>query len=198
MHKRIMVLGLVGLSLLMAAPITTYANSVSSNNEIVTRIGENEVIERRVTAEEYEAFGEDVTDTCEETFKLEVTEENIEKIKDGKEVQAISINDNSRAISCTYNWVPRNTNWSVKIRGLEDNKLSFIKFVVKNKFTRNGGQYTGTLYDQSYRLGLASDGTHTPSGQVGPTAGNIQTGDALYVTVQKGSTVLHSCVKSAN
>lgn len=197
MHKRIIALGLLGLSLSMAVPVTTYAKDINTNNEIVTRVEGNEVIEKPVTLEEYEAFGEGIKDSCEETFKLEVTDENIEKIKDGEEVQAISTEDSSRAISCTYNWVPRNTNWSVKVSGLNDYKLGFTRFIVQNKFTRSGKQYTGTLYNESIQLGLLNNGTYTPSGKVGPTAGKIQTGDALYVTVKRGNTTVHSCVKSA-
>nr|WP_302170248.1 hypothetical protein [uncultured Romboutsia sp.] len=44
---------------------------------------------------------------------------------------------------------------------------------------------------------MLNNGTYTPSGKVGPTAGKIQTGDALYVTVKRGNTTVHSCVKSA-
>ena len=72
-----------------------------------------------------------------------------------------------------------------------------IQFRIQNKFTRSGKQYTGTLYDESIQLGLLNNGTYTPSGKVGPTAGKIQTGDALYVTVKRGNTTVHSCVKSA-
>lgn len=200
MHKRVMALGLLGilgLSLLMTIPDTTYAKEINNNKEVVTMIEGNEVVERLVTMEEYEAFGEDIKDTCEETFKLEITEDNIEKIKSGDEVEAISTEDNSRAIACTYNWVPRNTSWSVKVNGLNDYKLGFTRFIIQNKFTRNGSQYTGSLYDNSIQLGLANNGTYTLSGKVGPIAGNIQTGDALYVTVKRGNTVVHSCVKSA-
>lgn len=196
MNKRIIALGLLGLSLSMVIPSTAYAKEDNSN-VLVNMIEGNEVVERLVTTEEYEAFGEDVKDSCEETFKIEVTDDNIDKIKDGKEVQAISTEDSSRAISCTYNWVPRNTSWSVKVGGLNDYKLGFTRFIVKNKFTRNGKQYTGDLYDNSIQLGLANNGTYTVSGKVGTTAGNIQTGDALYVYVKRGTTTVHSCVKSA-
>ena len=183
MNKRIMALGLLGLSLSMAVP--------------VTNIEGNEVLETPVTAEEYEAFGEGAKDDCEETYKLEVIDENIDKIKAGEEVQAISTENSSRSISCSYNWTPRNTSWSVKISGLNDYKLGFTRFLIQNKFTRSGKQYTGTLYDESIQLGLLNNGTYTPSGKVGPTAGKIQTGDALYVTVKRGNTTVHSCVKSA-
>ena len=191
MHKRIIALGLLGLSLSMVVPVTTYAKDINTITEV------NEVVERLVTIEEYENFGKDIKDTCEETFKIEMTEENIDKIKNGKEVQAVSTEDSLRAISCTYNWVPRNTNWSVTVKGLNDYKLGFTRFIIQNKFTRNGKQYTGTLYDNSIQLGLLNNGTYTLSGKVGSIAGNIQTGDALYVTVKRGNTEVHSCVKSA-
>ena len=197
MNKRIMALGLLGLSLSMAVPVTNYAKEIETDKEIVTNIEGNEVLETPVTAEEYEAFGEGAKDDCEETYKLEVTDENIDKIKAGEEVQAISTENSSRSISCSYNWTPRNTSWSVKISGLNDYKLGFTRFLIQNKFTRSGKQYTGTLYDESIQLGLLNNGTYTPSGKVGPTAGKIQTGDALYVTVKRGNTTVHSCVKSS-
>ena len=197
MNKRIMALGLLGLSLSMAVPVTNYAKEIETDKEIVTNIEGNEVLETPVTTEEYEAFGEGAKDDCEETYKLEVTDENIDKIKAGEEVQAISTENSSRSISCSYNWTPRNTSWSVKISGLNDYKLGFTRFLIQNKFTRSGKQYTGTLYDESIQLGLLNNGTYTPSGKVGPTAGKIQTGDALYVTVKRGNTTVHSCVKSA-
>ena len=177
MNKRIMALGLLGLSLSMAVPVTNYAKEIETDKEIVTNIEGNEVLETSVTAEEYEAFGEGA--------------------KAGEEVQAISTENSSRSISCSYNWTPRNTSWSVKISGLNDYKLGFTRFLIQNKFTRSGKQYTGTLYDESIQLGLLNNGTYTPSGKVGPTAGKIQTGDALYVTVKRGNTTVHSCVKSA-
>ena len=176
MNKRIMALGLLGLSLSMAVPVTNYAKEIETDKEIVTNIEGNEVLETPVTAEEYEAFGEGAKDDCEETYKLEVTDENIGKIKAGEEVQAISTENSSRS---------------------NDYKLGFTRFLIQNKFTRSGKQYTGTLYDESIQLGLLNNGTYTPSGKVGPTAGKIQTGDALYVTVKRGNTTVHSCVKSA-
>lgn len=94
-----------------------------------------------------------------------MTDENIDKIKIGKEVQAISTDDSSRAISCTYNWITRNTSLSVTVKGLNDYKLGFTRFIIQNKFTRNGNKYTGTLYDNSIQLGLLNNGTYTLSGK---------------------------------
>ena len=74
MNKRIMALGLLGLSLSMAVPVTNYAKEIETDKEIVTNIEGNEVLETPVTAEEYEAFGEGAKDDCEETYKLEVTD----------------------------------------------------------------------------------------------------------------------------
>ena len=56
MNKRIMALGLLGLSLSMAVPVTNYAKEIETDKEIVTNIEGNEVLETSVTAEEYEAF----------------------------------------------------------------------------------------------------------------------------------------------
>ena len=70
MNKRIMALGLLGLSLSMAVPVTNYAKEIETDKEIVTNIEGNEVLETSVTAEEYEAFGEGAKDDCEETYKL--------------------------------------------------------------------------------------------------------------------------------
>ena len=70
MNKRIMALGLLGLSLSMAVPVTNYAKEIETDKEIVTNIEGNEVLETPVTAEEYEAFGEGAKDDCEETYKL--------------------------------------------------------------------------------------------------------------------------------
>ena len=54
MNKRIMALGLLGLSLSMAVPVTNYAKEIETDKEIVTNIEGNEELETHVTAEEYE------------------------------------------------------------------------------------------------------------------------------------------------
>ena len=98
MNKRIMALGLLGLSLSMAVPVTNYAKEIETDKEIVTNIEGNEVLETPVTAEEYEASGEGAKDDCEETYKLEVTDENIDKFKNC-EVLSLGRKDNLNEIA---------------------------------------------------------------------------------------------------